>query len=146
MLPVPNGRDNPFSSKRHIGYRNTSLLAKNGSGKGSTSNLISDSLYYPAATKCWYYTPSTKAEGSTHYGYYLPDMVDLLQIMNDTTLSLVNTALSAISGTQQSSSAHYWSSLRYSSTYAWYFYRNGFSDSYYFYYGLEVRPVAFVKL
>ena len=146
MLPVPNGKDNPFSSKRHIGYRNTKLLAYNGSGKGSTSNLISDSLYYPAANYCYYYTPSTKNEGSTHYGYYLPDMVDLRLMMEDNTYALINKTLTAISGTIQSNSSGCWSSLRYSTARTWYSDVIGFSISSSFCVSLVVRPVALLKL
>lgn len=145
MLPVPNGRDNPFNSKRHIGYRNTKLLAGAGT-KGSASNLISDSLYYPAANYCYYYTPSSKAEGSTHYGYYLPDMVDLLQLYNDDTLTLVNRAMNNISGNAQDTSSRCWSSLRHSTAIAWYYNYNGHSYNRSFYDSYVVRPVALLKL
>ena len=146
MLPVTNGKDNPFSSKRHIGYRNTKLLAYNENGKGSTSNLISDSLYYPAANYCYYYTPSTKSESSTHYGYYLPDMVDIRLMMEDNTHALVNKALTAISGTTQNSSSSCWSSLRNSTTNAWFYHSYGVSYDHYFYSSRVVRPVALLKL
>lgn len=149
MLPVSNGKDSPFSSKRHLGYRNTRYLAIGlGSEKGSTTNLISnDTYYHPAANYCYFYDPSTKAEGATtHYGYYLHDMVDLRQIMYDDVLNKVNPSITKIGGNTQSNSASCWSSLRYSPTLAWLFSDLGYSNYSYFRISYVVRAVALLKI
>lgn len=118
-----------FSRKWHVGKKHTRILAEN------TTHAYAP---FAAAQYCWNY-------GGTAGVYWLPDMVELLQLMDDATLTKVKVAL-AKCGSQISAASTVWSSVRYSATDAWYYSSYGFSLYYYFGAAFHARPVTLLKI
>jgi hypothetical protein len=95
---------------------------------------------YPAANNAKIYAVA-EAVGFGAGDWWLPSCEELFILLRD--VSAVNTSLSAIGGTQVSTTTSYWSSSEYSAAHAWFYYSYG-SMCYYskYYSSSNVRAVT----
>jgi hypothetical protein len=94
---------------------------------------------YPAANNAKIYAVS-EAVGFGAGDWWLPSCEEQYILMRD--VAIVNTSLSAIGGTQVSTTTSYWSSSEYSAAYAWYYSSNGIMFNYPKYGSGDVRAVT----
>lgn len=128
---MKGGRSGVFSKR--CGKANTRELA--------TANST-DGYNFPAATYCYEYK-AVGIEGSNHW--WLPDMYELAIMMSDSSFERCAYAHSILGGNTERDVIR-WSSVRFSSTYAWGYYAGGFSNHYQLYNTLWVCPVTLIPL
>ena len=128
------------------GRYNTSLLGIYGPVSGAYASTypgdsLDNNIWYPAANYCYNYAVSGVSESGKH-NWWLPSMHELYDLMTDEHWRKVNTC----GTTTLNNRADRWSSVRYGSSYAWYFSGYGFSYNSYFRSAFTSRPVSLLQI
>lgn len=124
------------------GRWNTYLLGQYTKASPDANAQGGTPCWYPAANYCYNFYVAGAGETADSHNWWLPSMDEMLDLMTDAHWDKVNTC----GATALSNRAGRWSSVRYSSVYAWYYYTYGFALSNGVRNALAVRAVSLLKL
>lgn len=128
--------------RHRCGWKNTQQLCNYASSRAYIANNSAAYAIFPAADYCH----ELRVGSESVYHWWLPDMYELAIMMRDESFAICAATVAAMGGSYGSAASHRWSSVRYDSTNAWYYYNLGVSSANYFYNGVLACPVTLLQI